>query len=423
MKRSCLLFLCLTISGVSVGQDKPTSVAVVSEIPPGPSMEETTTWISRQLPVMGSDYVVTSKGKSRWRTKYEIESAVLSECRLTLRISSHTVFETGNPAQPKSNTATVVPLKDVDVSKLQSREVSVGPGYTRSKRIFDVPLVAMPDRGEPFTSERIGISAGIVKKSMRETSVRVYDPDMANQVAKVLRRAAVLCGAPNQSVVTAGAEPVKKREISPTNPESPTNSKMTNDEVIQLVTAGLSEQVIITSIRQAPIEDFDLTPTGLIALKKAGVSDAVIVVMQEKGTPVQAPSPNESKTPPKTDGATTSGAAQAKPGANRKLSQESAEKAIRSLASTYGFDLRGGGNGCSFKVQSIARIELSQFSETEATADVLLKCARGGLLMKFVFRKDIDNHWFLTQIAGTSSGYQVDSDAIAAFRDLKVPAQ
>ena len=62
---------------------------------------------------------------------------------------------------------------------------------------------------------------------------------------------------------------------------SSVNSKMTNDEVIQLITAGLSEQVVITSIRQASTKDFDLTPKGLIALKKAGVPDAVIVVMQE----------------------------------------------------------------------------------------------------------------------------------------------
>lgn len=108
---------------------------------------------------------------------------------------------------------------------------------------------------------------------------------------------------------------------------------------------------------------------------------------------------------------------------NKKLSQDKAEKAIKGLASTYSFDFRGGGNGCSFRVQSIAHIELSQFTDGEATADVLLKCARGGLVMKFAFQKDIDNHWFLTKIAGTSSGYQVDHDAIAPFQNLKVPVR
>jgi hypothetical protein len=76
---------------------------------------------------------------------------------------------------------------------------------------------------------------------------------------------------------------------------------MTNEDVVQLVTAGLSEQVVTTSIRQAAARNFDLTPTGLIALKKAGVSDAVIVAMQERGAPVQAPVASEAKTPPKYD--------------------------------------------------------------------------------------------------------------------------
>jgi hypothetical protein len=62
--------------------------------------------------------------------------------------------------------------------------------------------------------------------------------------------------------------------------QKPKNA-ITNADVVQMVAAGLSEKVIITSIRQAPAKDFDLTPTGLITLKKAGVSDAVVSVMQE----------------------------------------------------------------------------------------------------------------------------------------------
>ncbi len=56
---------------------------------------------------------------------------------------------------------------------------------------------------------------------------------------------------------------------------------MTNADVIEMVKAGLSEQIITTSIRQASAKSFDLTPVGLIALKKAGVSDAIIQVLQE----------------------------------------------------------------------------------------------------------------------------------------------
>jgi hypothetical protein len=70
---------------------------------------------------------------------------------------------------------------------------------------------------------------------------------------------------------------------------------MTNNEVIQLVTAGLSDQVVANSIRQASNKDFDLTISALIALKKAGVSDAVITAMQESGTSTPA---SRSEAPP-----------------------------------------------------------------------------------------------------------------------------
>ena len=74
-------------------------------------------------------------------------------------------------------------------------------------------------------------------------------------------------------------------------------SAMTNGDVIQMVSAALSEQVITTSIRQAPARDFDLTPPGLIALKKAGVSDKVILVMQEVSTPAKSGSAAGDKVP------------------------------------------------------------------------------------------------------------------------------
>ena len=77
----------------------------------------------------------------------------------------------------------------------------------------------------------------------------------------------------------------------------PAKSKMTNADVIQLVAAGLSEQVVIVSIRQTSEKDFDLTPTGLIALKKAGVSDAVILIMQSGDASVTPAAPSDDSVP------------------------------------------------------------------------------------------------------------------------------
>lgn len=54
---------------------------------------------------------------------------------------------------------------------------------------------------------------------------------------------------------------------------------VTNADLIQLTSAGLSEDVIIGAIRNRGGR-FDLSPQGLIALKQAGVSDRVVAAAQ-----------------------------------------------------------------------------------------------------------------------------------------------
>ena len=48
---------------------------------------------------------------------------------------------------------------------------------------------------------------------------------------------------------------------------------MTNADVLKLVEAGFGEQVIINAIRQEPRTAFDISMTGLIALKNSKVPD------------------------------------------------------------------------------------------------------------------------------------------------------
>jgi hypothetical protein len=295
-----LAIALVCVSSPVVAFQASQSVAPAPEIPAGPSMKETEAWIKRELRPMGSDRIVTRYKGITWGDRYEIESAVLSDCVLTIRqVSQHE----GAPNH-QTNTSRIT-MKDVDVRRgLSVTEDPVGTDATASKPSYAINVFALSGRGEPFLSESDGYAGGKTKKSARAVSVHVRDKNMGNQAVEVFRRAAVLCGAPNQTVETGLAKtgPETPRPVTPvTSPPSQGPSKMTNDEVIQLVTAGLSEQVIITSIRQAPAKAFDLTPTGLIALKKAGVSDAVIVVMQERGTPVQAAAAGEAKTPPKYD--------------------------------------------------------------------------------------------------------------------------
>lgn len=67
---------------------------------------------------------------------------------------------------------------------------------------------------------------------------------------------------------------------------------LNNDAVIKLVKAGLSEELVVTTINSSP-GAYDTSADGLIALKTAGVSDKEVAAIVAKGsapTPVAATS-------------------------------------------------------------------------------------------------------------------------------------
>lgn len=60
---------------------------------------------------------------------------------------------------------------------------------------------------------------------------------------------------------------------------------MTNQDVLDMVKAGLSTQVIAISIERAPATQFDVQPATLVTLKRAGVSDRVLEAMVKAANP------------------------------------------------------------------------------------------------------------------------------------------
>jgi len=83
---------------------------------------------------------------------------------------------------------------------------------------------------------------------------------------------------------------------SPVTPPARAQSKaagMTTDDVLQLVQAGLSEEVIIAKLRKNG-KAFDLSTAQLVQLKKAGVKDSILKVMMDPSRPpipIRRPSP------------------------------------------------------------------------------------------------------------------------------------
>ncbi len=67
-------------------------------------------------------------------------------------------------------------------------------------------------------------------------------------------------------------------------PEPP----LTNGDITKMIAANISEPIIITAVEIAQRRNFDLSANGLVALKQAGVSDAIIAAMQ-KAVPAARP--------------------------------------------------------------------------------------------------------------------------------------
>jgi hypothetical protein len=62
---------------------------------------------------------------------------------------------------------------------------------------------------------------------------------------------------------------------------------LTNDAVMKMVKAGLSEEVVISMVRSQPAK-YSLSPDELIALKSAGVPDRIVGAMVEKSAGIGA---------------------------------------------------------------------------------------------------------------------------------------
>ena len=73
-----------------------------------------------------------------------------------------------------------------------------------------------------------------------------------------------------------------------------TSGPLTNKDVLAMVKAGLSSEVIVAKIKSSTCE-FDTSPMELAGLKKAGVSDAVTLVMVQASPDRLAKQPEDTK--------------------------------------------------------------------------------------------------------------------------------
>jgi hypothetical protein len=99
---------------------------------------------------------------------------------------------------------------------------------------------------------------------------------------------------------------VSSLNFCPTGAQAqPAERPLTNDDIISLARAGLSDAAIVATIQKSPTQ-FDLGPEALIYLKKSGVSNTVIETMVGGGGPLpeesaSVPPPVEEGPPPSSE--------------------------------------------------------------------------------------------------------------------------
>lgn len=95
--------------------------------------------------------------------------------------------------------------------------------------------------------------------------------------------------------------PAPRATPAPASKQPAPSGAVTNQQVIEMVKAGLSEAIIITSLKRTPAVQFDLSPQGLIELGTNKVSEAIINAMQARQNQRQAPPRRKSSTIRKND--------------------------------------------------------------------------------------------------------------------------
>ena len=108
----------------------------------------------------------------------------------------------------------------------------------------------------------------------------------------VLAALLVAQGYPPAYAQQPAAQPAQQPAAQPAAPpaqQPAAQQVLNNDAVIKLVKAGLSDDLIVSTIANSP-GTYDVSADGMIALKSAGVSDKVVsAIIQKANAPAPAP--------------------------------------------------------------------------------------------------------------------------------------
>jgi len=273
--------------------------------PAGASLKELEDWFRNDFPRRARDQVTTASAdkKSQWTMEYEVSRVSLKECILTYRTVERMTRIEGNMVDDR----VTVPLKSLrTVSTFESQG---SDGFIQSKTQFRLFLNASKEDTAAFSVEASGYRGNPTKRTTKRTSravtMQMPDASSAGLLMEALVRGARLCGSDGVSGAIATSLPTAPVQSSQSRASSsaPTdqgsgNSIRSNEDVIKLVEAGLSPAVVANAVRTSRSPEFDVSPAGLVALKRGNVPDSIVMLMQAaRAIPVQSSPPSAAPMP------------------------------------------------------------------------------------------------------------------------------
>ncbi len=91
--------------------------------------------------------------------------------------------------------------------------------------------------------------------------------------------------------------------LSPANVSAQTQETLTNEKVVEMVKTGISNEIIIAKIKSSK-NSFDTSSAALQQLKKAGVTDSVILAMVQKAAGIETATSANDKSSDNSEGVT-----------------------------------------------------------------------------------------------------------------------
>jgi tetratricopeptide (TPR) repeat protein len=110
-------------------------------------------------------------------------------------------------------------------------------------------------------------------KSLQEAN-RLWPGNISEEAMKATQK--IIAARGQQQAQDAVAAEAQRADMA--SAEAASASRLSNKDVVEMVQAKLSDQIILGKIRTTKCQ-FDTTPAALIQLKKSGASDAVVLAM------------------------------------------------------------------------------------------------------------------------------------------------